>query len=511
MTKRILILFMAGLSTMALQAQTSTGGTKPVPLPDKSKQAPEQTQNQNSEMSRITIPPLPEFHPQMPKRIVLSNGMVVFLQENHELPVIGATMRFRGGSTLEPAAKIGLTDIYGAVWRTGGTKQRTGDQLDDYLEARAAKIETGASDDSTSIAFNCLKQDFNEVFAAYKELLFQPEFREDKIALIKHQIAGGISRRNDDVEEIAGREAAKLAYGPSSPYARQAEYATIAAVTRQDLVDWHAKYANPTNAILGVYGDFDVNQMEKTVRDAFDKWPKGPKAPEPSPQISPAKPTVYFIPKEDVDQSSVQLVSLGIKRDNPDYFAVSVMNEVLSGGFASRLISNLRSKLGLAYSVGGGVGSDFDHVGMQDYAMSTKSATTRDAIVGLKKELNDLITQPPTAEEMKRAKDSILNSFVFNFDSKQKVLMEQMRYEFYGFPSDYLERYRAAIEKVTAADVARVAKKYVHPEQLATLVVGNPGEIGDQLTSLGQVQHIDITIPPPPGEGAPGATPSAKK
>ena len=511
MTKRILTFLLAGFSAIALNAQTSTSGTKPVPLPDKSQQAPEQTQNQNNEMSRITIPPLPEFHPQMPKRLVLSNGMVVFLQENHELPVIGATMRFRGGSTLEPAAKIGLTDIYGAVWRTGGTKQRTGDQLDDYLEARAAKIETGASDDSTSIAFNCLKQDFNDVFAAYKELLFQPEFRDDKVALIKHQIAGGISRRNDDVEEIAGREAGKLAYGPNSPYARQAEYATIAAVTRQDLVDWHSKYANPTNAIFGVYGDFDPAQMEKTIRDAFEKWPKGSKAPEPPAQISPAKPNVYFIPKEDVDQSSVQLVSLGIKRDNPDYFAVSVMNEVLSGGFASRLISNLRSKLGLAYSVGGGVGSDFDHVGMQDYAMSTKSSTTKDAIVGLKKELNDLITQPPTPEEMKRAKDSILNSFVFNFDSKQKVLMEQMRYEFYGFPSNYLERYRAAIEKVTAADVARVAKKYVHPEQLATLVVGNPGEIGDQLTSLGQVQHIDITIPPPPGESAASATPSAKK
>jgi zinc protease len=492
------------LSAISLAAQTSTAGKKPAPLPEKSKQAPRQTQNQNAEIGRISIPPLPEFHPQMPRRFVLPNGLVVFLQEDHELPLIGGTLRFRGGSLLDPEPKTGLADIYGAVWRTGGTKTRTGDQLDDFLEARAARVEAGSNDDSTSLSFNCLKGDFSDVFSVFKEVLFQPEFRDDKIALVKRQIDGVISRRNDDIDEIAGREAVKLAYGPHSAYARQPEYSTIAAITRQDLLDWHARYVHPNNAILGIYGDFDPAQMEQLVRQTFENWPKGEKAPEVQATIDPAAPGVYFVAKDDVDQSSVQLVSLGIKRDNPDYFAVSVMNEILSGGFASRLISNLRSKLGLAYSVGGGVGSDWDHVGVQDYAMSTKSATTKDAILGLKKELNDLLTDPPTAAEMKRAKDSILNSFVFNFDTRQKVLAEQMRYEFYAYPSDYLERYRSAIEKVTAEDVARVARKYVHPDQLAILVVGNPGEIGNQLTSLGQVKPLDITIPPPPGPSATG-------
>lgn len=459
-----------------------------------------------TELSQIKVPTLPAFHPQQPKRIQLSNGMVVFLQEDHELPLVGGTMRIRGGSIEEPAQKVGLTDIYGSVWRTGGTKARTGDQLDDFLEARAAKLETTANDDSTIITFNCLKGDFDDVFSAFRELLQEPAFREDKIDLVKRQLFGVISRRNDEIDDIAGREAGKLAYGKDNPYTRVAEYATVAAVTREDLVNWHEKYVHPANIIFGVYGDFDSATMEQLIRKTFESWPSGSRAQETKIEFTPPKPGIYFIAKEDVDQSSVQMVGLGIQRNNPDYYPVTVMNEVLSGGFASRLVSNLRSKLGLAYSVGGGVGSAWDHPGMQEFSMATKSATTKDAIEGLKRELNDLIVHPPTPAEMKRAKDAILNSFVFNFDSKQKVLAEKMRYEFYGYPLDFLERYRAEIEKVNVEDVNRVAKKYLHPDQLPTLVVGNSGEIGNQLTSLGAVIPVDITIPPPPGQpGQPGA------
>lgn len=492
------------LGAISLAAQTSAPPTNPS-TSQRTKPSPQPTSHSQSALERIQIPKLPDFHPQMPKRIVLDNGLVVFLQENHELPLIGGTMRFRGGSVLEPAEKTGMLDVYGAVWRTGGTKSRTGDQLDDYLEARAAKLETGSSEDSTTIGFNCLKQDFNDVFGAFKELLFQPEFREDKITLIKRQMEGGISRRNDDIDDIAGREAAKLAYGSDNPYTRIPEYATVEAITRQDLLDWYQKYTHPNNAIIGIYGDFDSAQMEATIREAFAKWPQGQKAEDATIDFKPAKPGLYFIAKDDVDQSNIQMVGLGIERRNPDYFAVVVMNEILGGGFSSRLFTTLRSKLGLAYSVGGGVGAGWDRQGMADFSIATKSASTQDSIVNMKKELATLLTSPPTAVEMKRAKDSILNSFVFNFDSKQKVLAEQMRYEFYGYPADFLERFRGGIEKVTVDDVNRVAKKYIHPDDLAILVVGNTSEIGNQLTSLGSVSPIDITIPPPPGAPAPPA------
>jgi zinc protease len=460
--------------------------------------------------NQIPIPQLPAFHPQQPKRIQLPNGMVIFLQEDHELPLIDGVARIRGGSRAEPAAKVGLVSLYGEVWRTGGTKAQTGDQLDDYLEIRAAKVESDGGADSTTISLSCLKEDFGDTFKVFSDLLREPEFREDKLDLAKHEAFDGISRRNDDVGQIAGREAAKLAYGPQNPYAREPEYTTIGAVTRQDLIDWHHAHVHPNNIIIGIVGDFDSAQMEATLRKAFGSWEKGPAAKDPEIQFSPAKPGYYLIKKEDVNQSNIRMVGLGITRKNPDYYAIEVFNEVLGGGFSSRLVQSIRTAQGLAYGVGGGIGTAFDHPGMLRLAMGTKSASTVESIQALYAEIDKLKTNPVTDDEIKRAKDSILNAFVFNFDTPDKVLRERMAYEFYGYPADFLERYRAGVEKVTTADVNRAGEKYLHKNQLAVLVVGNTSEFDKPLSSLGPVTDVDITIPPPPGGGAQPGAPGAE-
>ena len=153
---------------------------------------------QATDWAQIQIPALPDFHPREPKRIELPNGMVIFLQEDHELPLIDGVARIRGGSRSEPANKAGLMDIYGDVWRTGGTKAQTGDQLDDFLEIRAAKVETSSNADSTSISWSCLKGDFEDVFKVFDDLLRAPEFRADKIDLAQKSMDDSISRRNDD-------------------------------------------------------------------------------------------------------------------------------------------------------------------------------------------------------------------------------------------------------------------------------------------------------------------------
>jgi zinc protease len=455
---------------------------------------------QATDWQQIPIPSLPAFHPREPKRIELPNGMVIFLQEDHELPLIDGTARIRGGSRSEPANKTGMLDIYGEVWRTGGTKAQTGDQLDDYLEIRAAKVETGSNADSTTISWSCLKADFDDVFKASIDLLREPEFRADKIDLTQKEMDDSISRRNDDVSAIASRESMKLAYGANNPYAREPEYGTVAAVTRQDLLDWHHAHVHPNNIILGIVGDFDSIVMEAKLRQVFGDWPKGPSVKKDEVDFQPAKPGYYLIPKEDVNQSSIHMTELGIRRDNPDYYATQVFNEAFGGGFSSRLFKSIRTAQGLAYGVGGGVGSAFDHPGIVRISMSTKSASTVESIQALYKEIDGLAKNPISDEEIKRAKDSILNSFVFNFDSPEKVLRERMAYEFYGYPADYLERYRTGIEKVGKEDVARAATKYLHKDKLAVLVVGNTAEFDKPLSSLGTVTNVDITIPPPPGE-----------
>jgi zinc protease len=189
------------------------------------------------------------------------------------------------------------------------------------------------------------------------------------------------------------------------------------------------------------------------------------------------------------------MVDLGIERRNPDYYSVEVMNELFGGGFSSRLFVSIRTRQGLAYSVGGGVSAAFDHLGITHFAMGTKSGSTAAGIDALRKEMDKLINGTVKADELKRAKDSILNSFIFEFDSKEKVLAERMRYEFYGFPPDFLERYRTGIEKVTPADIDRVARKYIHPEKMAVLVVGNAKDFDRDLATFGKVTTIDISIP----------------
>ena len=462
--------------------------------------APTEKSSTAQPWTKIPIPPLHAFKPAQPKRIELSNGLVIFLQEDHELPFINGGILIRGGSRDEPADKVGLVTLYGHAWRTSGTATIDGDALDDKLEAKAASIETSGGSASTSVHWSSLKGDFDTVFAATMDLLLNPNFKADKLALGKRQIASGISRRNDDASGIAIREAVKLVYGPTSPYARQPEYATIGSVTLEDLKAWHQRTVVPNNMIVSVSGDFDSAAMEAKLRTAFEHLPRGQAFQSEKFTFTDPKSGVNFAEKDDVNQSNVLIVGLGTERSNPDYYALNVMNEIFSGGFGSRIVQNVRTKLGLAYSVSGTYGAAYDHPGMFRVGAGTKSASTVAATQAMLDEIGRLKTLPPTPDELRKAKDQVLNSFIFNYDSRDKTLNEQVTLAFYGYPTDFLEKYKAGIEKVTAADVSRVANKYIDVSKLAIVVVGNKSQITPALSTLGKVTDLDISIPPPPGK-----------
>jgi len=477
------------VSGLALAQQTVT-------VPPDAKAGP-----QTEPWMKIPVPPLPPFHPEKPKRIELKNGMVILLEEDHELPFINGTINIRGGERDVPAGKAGFIDLYGDAWRTSGTATQDGDKLDDLLEAKAAKVETGGDIDSTAVSWSCLTKDEDQVFAIAVDLLEHPAFSDQKLKLAKQQAVAGIIRRNDDASGIAEREAEKLVYGADSPYARQPEIATVMAVTVTDLEAWHKKSVFPNNMIVTVVGDFNSDEMEKKLRAAFEPLARGPQWPKLETQFPGPKPGLYAINKSDVNQSNVWIVGLGTERNNPDFYALAVMNEIFSGGFGSRLFQDVRTRQGLAYSVSGGYGASYDHPGMFYTAASTKSESTVKATQAMLDQIGKLKTEPFTEAELTSAKDQLLNSFIFRYDSKGKIISTAAQLEFYGYPPDFLEKYRAGIEAVTIADLERVARKYIDPSKFAVLIVGNESQFSAPLTDLrlGPAHPIDITIPMPPG------------
>lgn len=466
-------------------------------------------------LDQLTYPELPAFSLPKPTRTVLPNGLVVLVMEDHELPLVSVTARFRTGSLLEPAGKLGVAGMTGAQMRAGGTRSLAPDALDRFLEDRAASVETGIGSDSGTAGMSVLKQDFAEVLQVFSDVLRQPRFDQARMDVAKRAAEAGIARQNDDPNGIASREFSKLMYGADSPFARTSTYATVQAISRDDLVAWHAKYLHPDQTILAVHGDITQAEALAAITNVFGDWPRGPKQtitfPEPPRQSATG---VFEVAKDDVAQASIRIGHMGtLKSTDPDYYAVQVLNEVLSGSFTSRLFSTVRTQKGLAYSVGGAVGSQFTRIAPFSMGTSTKTATTAETIETLVSEARRIIAEPPTAQEIELAKQAILNSFIFNSATTEQVLGQQVTYEYYGVPLDWMERYRAGIEKVTPADTARVARQYITPDRFAILVVG-PAEGRDKpLSTFGAVKTLDITIPEPPSSApaapAAGVAPAA--
>lgn len=455
----------------------------------------------------IEYPELRDIKIPKVEQVTLLNGIKLFLLEDHELPLIELSARIRTGSIYEPANKIGLAEITGEVMRTGGTKTKTGDEIDEELERLAARVETSIGEEAGFASMSVLKKDIDTGLNILADVLMNPEFRQEKIELSKVQHRSAIARRNDDVNQIARREFTKLIYGADSPYARYPEYETINNITRDDLIAFHKKYYHPNNVIMGVWGDFDSKTIIKKIENAFKDWKKAemdiPSVPEVNYDF---EQTVNLIEKEDVNQTNIIMGHIGGEYNNPDYHALVLTNRILGIGFTSRLFRNVRSRKGLAYSVYGVYTADYDHPGVLYVGCQTKSESTIEAIRAMQEEVQKMTESEVTDEELAVAKESYLNSYVFNFDTKGEIVTRIMTYDYFGYPHDFLQKTKENIEKVTKGDILRVSKKYLHPNAMQILAVGKAEDFDQPLSVLGNVNEIDITIPTPEVEAAPEAT-----
>ena len=461
---------------------------------------------QNKPYEGLVYPPLNQPQPPEPNRFELNNGMIVYLLEDHELPIIDISVRIRTGSIYESANKVGLAAITGAVMRTGGTTSKTGDELDEILENLAASVETGIGDDSGSASMSVLKEDLDTGLSILADILMNPAFREDKIELEKVQHRSAIARRNDNPGGITSREFGKLIYGADSPYARTTEYDTINSITRDDLVAFYQAFFRPNNIILGVLGDFDSEAMRTKIQEAFKEWkPAEIDLPE-KPEISEVyRKRVALVNKDDVNQTNIRMGHIGWLRKNENYPALVVMSQILGIGFSSRLINSIRVEKGLAYSVGNNYGAGYDVPGIFFIACGTKSETTVTAIEAIVAEVEKMRTEEVTNEELKQAIDGFMNSSVFDYDTKGEILSRALRYEYYEYPQDFVEQLMAGIRQVTKADVKRVAAEYLHPDKFTLIAVGKARDFDKPLNTLGDVTEVDITIPPPSPEPVPEA------
>ena len=454
----------------------------------------------------LEYPPLNDIKTPTPTRVVLDNGIILYLVEDHRLPMINLSARIGVGSVNEPADKIGLAGIMGSVMRTGGSTNMSGDEIDETLEGIGASVETGVGRVSGFASMSVLKDNVDTALPILADILMHPAFPDDKIELEKVSSRSTIARRNDDPTSMGFREFRKLIYGAESVYVRHSEYATIDAITRDDLVAFHQAWYHPDNTMFGVWGDFNTDDMVKKISEVFAGWEKtGFKRPDLPGVDYTFDRSVHFVRKDDINQSTVVLGHLGGLMNNPDYFALQVMNDILSGGFSGRLFRNVRSEQGLAYAVFGIYSANYAFPGIFYVGCMTKSETTVQATRSLLHEVERMKTDEITEEELGLAKESFLNSFVFNFDSRSEIINRQMTYEYYGYPQDFLEKTKTEVEKVTAEDVQRVARKYLQPDKVHIIVVGNDQDFDEALTVLGEVNEIDVTIAVPATE-APEAT-----
>lgn len=444
----------------------------------------------------ISFPEINNF--EMPELDIfeLENGIRVYMVQDSELPLIDLTVLVRTGGIQVPDDKVGLQNLTGSVMRSGGSVNYPDAVLNEMLEDRAAEMETDIGFSSGSARMNVLAEDFETLLPVFVDLLVNPAFPAERLELAKTQQRSSIARRNDDQGGVANREFQRLVYGEGSKYARRIEYATLDNISRDDVVAFHRQAFVSRNLMIGVTGDFDPVQMRQWITDAFAAVPAGDRNQLDFPEVDYAfEPGLFFIDKADVNQSYVLLGHIGGMRDNPDYAALQVMNRVLSGGFSSRLMQVVRSELGLAYSVFGNYGSGLYFPGSFTAGVMTQSESTADAIDAIIAQIRRLQDEPISEAELNQTRDQFLNTLVFQYPGVSAVLRERMDNDYAGLPPDTFEQLVAQIQQVTVADVQRVAQRYLRPDALKILVVGNGRELGDQLSRFGEVQTVDISIP----------------
>jgi len=443
---------------------------------------------------QMTFKPV-EFTPPEPDRVVLENGMVVYLLEDHELPLVSITATMRTGGWLDPADKVGLASLTGSIMRTGGGGGLSAEQVDEELEQFAGDVGISIGRQSGSASLDVLSKDLKRGLQIFAGLIRTPAFEPAKVELAKLQSIEGIRRRQDNPGSIVGREFVKLLYGADHPTARESSIESVTRITREDLIAFHKKTVHPNGMMVGVTGDFEKTAMLALLRDIFGDWKKG-EVPVLTiadvPESQTPKPVVRFVNK-DTSQTHLRVGHLSIKEQDPDYVSLAIANDILGGSsFRSRLFNDVRTKRGLAYSVGSRLNTGVHDQGVWLMRAETKLPSTQEVIARFVANMERMRSELVTDSELAEAKEAYVNSFVFSFASSSAIVGRLVELEYDGLPKDFLQQLRARVVALTKEEILAASKKHFHPERLTIVAVGAGEALPKLLSGFGEVKEVKV-------------------
>ncbi|HEX8290025.1 MAG TPA: pitrilysin family protein [Pyrinomonadaceae bacterium] len=431
--------------------------------------------------------PNPNFSLPAIEKQKLSNGLEVWVVRQTELPIVSMNMVFKNGGTFEPAEKSGVASMT-ANLLTNGTKTRSALDISNQLQAIGASVNAGSGWDAATVSMQTLTKNMDQALDIYSDVIVNPVFPEKELENVRRRAVVGFAQRKSNPNAISGLVYDRILYGSNHPYGRQLSGTenTIKALTRADLVSYYEGNYRPNNAVLIVVGDVETKTLMPKLEKAFGDWKAGTVASGTLPSVPQlSKTAIYLVDRPGAAQSVVAIGHVGVDRSSPDYFPLQVMNSILGGQFTSRINLNLREDKGYTY----GARSNFSMrrgAGPFTASSDVQTAVTKEAVAEFMKELTGIRgAVPVTQQELEYSKQSLIRRYPSGFETVGQISGQLSNLVTYGLPDTYFNDYISKINAVTLADVNRVANKYLTPDKMAIVVVGDRKVIESKLKDLG--------------------------
>lgn len=444
-----------------------------------------------SDPDRIRYPSL-SFEPPRVERVLLANGIRLYILPDSELPLVQIKVVVGTGSMYDPPGREGLSELTTTTMRIGGKSGMNGDQVDEALDSLAANFQVSSNRDSTVFSFSVLKKNLDPALDLFFGTLMQPSFEENKLTLGKDLKIEELRRIVDDPQKLAFREFGRLMHG-ESPRGRLSTIDSIRKIQRDDLLGCYRRFFYPKNIMISITGDVGSSEAKKLVDRYLGTWrAQGDKPPLPS-LPRPLEGNVFFLTK-DIPQSTVIFGWLAPAKRDVQFYAFELLDFIVgSGGFRSRIFQEVRTNLGLAYSTGSFYKANSDYGLFGAYAV-TKSESAVNVSARIREILREMGEKPVSGAELDGAKKAILNSFIFSFTSAEKIALQSLMIEYYGLPDEFLATYRPKIGNVKAEEIREKAAQYLSPDRAIVLIVGSDQVYRDISSNFGTVTRIDATF-----------------